>query len=55
MKKSESCCSCAADFKKEVDGLVNEVEGYGKDDRDKREDEVKAAFDKDKDKTASEK
>ncbi len=44
MKKNPTCCSCEADFENEVKGLVNEVDGYGKTDHEKKAAEVKAAF-----------
>lgn len=50
MEKSKKGCGCEADLKKEVKQMVNEVEGYTKGDRTKKEAEVKAAFDKKDDK-----
>ncbi len=46
--KKSGCCGCEADFKKEVNELVDEVEGYTEEDRKKKEEEVKEAFDKEK-------
>jgi len=44
IKVEESCCACEADFKKEVESLVDEVEGYDKNDHDKKRREVNDAF-----------
>ncbi len=46
MEKGKKCCTCEADFKKEVNELVNEVNNYTKEDHAKKQAEVKAAFDK---------
>ncbi len=43
-KKNKECCSCVADLKKEVNELVNEVEGYTAADHTRKQAEVKAAF-----------
>ena len=43
-KKNESCCSCNADFKNEMNELVDNVEGYTKEEKKKKQEEVKAAF-----------
>lgn len=43
-KKTATCCSCEADFKNEVDELVDNVEGYSPEDHHKKQSEVKAAF-----------
>lgn len=37
--------SCRADLKKEVNELVDKVEGYTKEEKKKRSAEIKAAFD----------
>lgn len=45
MEKKNGCgCSCEADLKKEVNELVNEVEGYTTADHARKQAEVKAAF-----------
>lgn len=44
MEKKTKGCTCKADLKKEVNAMVNQVEGYTKDDHDKKRNEVKAAF-----------
>lgn len=44
MEKGKKCCSCEADFKNEIKELVNEVDGYTKEDHAKKQAEVKAAF-----------
>ena len=46
MEKNKKGCGCEADLKKEVKEMVNQVEGYSKDDSKKKQEEVKAAFDK---------
>jgi hypothetical protein len=43
MKKNESC-GCGVDLKKEVKEIVDQVEGYGKTDRERKGREVRAAF-----------
>lgn len=43
-----TCCSCETEFKKEVNEMVKEVEGYSKKDHDKKREELKEAFDKKK-------
>ena len=44
MKKNEASCGCDADLKEELNEMVNDVEGYGKADREQKGREVKAAF-----------
>ena len=44
MKKNETSCGCDADLKNELNEMVNDVEGYGKADREQKGREVKAAF-----------
>lgn len=44
MEKEKKCCSCEADFEKEIDELVDGVDGYTKEDREKKEEEVRDAF-----------
>lgn len=44
VKKQSTCCSCEAGFKSEVDSLVNEVEGYGKAQHDRKREELNDAF-----------
>lgn len=44
--KGETCCSCNADFKNQINNEVNAVEGYTKEERNAKEKEVEAAFDK---------
>ena len=46
MEKKKGCCTCEAGFKKEVGKLVNEVDGYTKEEHTKKQAEVKAAFEK---------
>lgn len=43
-KKSGGCCSCEADFEKQVKKSVDQVENYTEKDREKKEAEVEAAF-----------
>lgn len=45
-KQGGSCCSCEADFKNEIDQLVDEVEGYGRNDRKMKQEEIEEAFGK---------
>lgn len=49
-KSKGGCCSCNAGFKKEVDQIVGEVEGYTKTDHDKKRKELNDAFAEKKDK-----
>lgn len=42
--KGETCCSCNADFKNQINNEVNAVEGYTKDEQQAKEKEVKDAF-----------
>lgn len=44
-KKTKDCC-CKADLKKEVKGLVDQVEGYSKSDHEAKKKEVNSAFTK---------
>ena len=39
-----TCCSCNADFKNEMNELVDNVEGYTKTDHNKKEQELREAF-----------
>ena len=44
MEKAKKGCGCKADLKKEVKTMVDNVEGYSKEDHQKKQAEVKAAF-----------
>lgn len=44
--KKKNDCQCEADMQKEIKGLVDEVKGYTKEDHDKKQAEIKAAFEK---------
>lgn len=41
------CCSCEADFQKEIHHLVDGVEGYTKKEHDKKKKELDETFSKD--------
>lgn len=43
-KKTGGCCSCEADFEKQVKKSVDQVENYTEKDHEKKEAEVEAAF-----------
>lgn len=44
VQKTANRCSCSANLKKEVKQMVNEVEGYSKEDHAKKERELRDAF-----------
>lgn len=46
MKKKTTCCSCDEEFKENIDQMVDEVKGYGSEERKKREREIETAFEK---------
>ena len=43
-KENKGCCQCTEDLKKEVDELIENVDGYTEKDHREKEEEVKAAF-----------
>ena len=48
VKVEESCCACEKNMEKQVDKLVDEVEGYSKEDRQNKKEELNEAFGKEK-------